>query len=68
MPRYSEHEISQRQLDSLVRYVLYVRDPDDRGGWALEHLGPVPEGIVAWLLAGAALLAVARVIGEGLKR
>jgi ubiquinol-cytochrome c reductase cytochrome c subunit len=68
MPRFSERQISQHELDSLVRYVLYARDPDDKGGWALEHLGPVPEGIVAWLLAGGVLLVVARLIGEGLKR
>ena len=68
MPRSSEREISARELDSLVRYVLYAKDPDDRGGWGLEHLGPIPEGIVAWLLAGGVLLAVARVVGEGLKR
>ncbi len=24
------------------------------GGWALGHLGPVPEGLVTWLLAAAA--------------
>ncbi len=64
MPRFSEHDISDRELDSLVRYVLYTHDPRDRGGWSLGHLGPVPEGIVAWLLAGVALVAVARVIGE----
>jgi ubiquinol-cytochrome c reductase cytochrome c subunit len=68
MPRFSERQISPRELDSLVRYVLYARDPDDRGGWGLGHLGPVPEGIVVWLFAGAALLVVARLIGEGLKR
>jgi ubiquinol-cytochrome c reductase cytochrome c subunit len=68
MPRFSERQISQHELDSLVRYVLYTREPEDRGGWALEHLGPVPEGIVAWLLAGGALLVVARLIGEGLRR
>lgn len=68
MPRFSEHDISQHELDSLARYVLYAKDPDDRGGWALEHLGPVPEGLVAWLLAGGVLLVAARLIGEGLKR
>jgi ubiquinol-cytochrome c reductase cytochrome c subunit len=67
MPRFSEHAISNRELDSLVRYVLYTRDPDDKGGWGLGHLGPVPEGIVAWLVAGAALLGIARVIGEKIR-
>jgi ubiquinol-cytochrome c reductase cytochrome c subunit len=68
MPRYSEHEISRHELDSLVRYVLYAKEPDDRGGWALEHLGPIPEGLVTWLVAAFALVVVSRVIGEGLKR
>ena len=68
MPRFDEHDLSQRELDSLVRYVLYTQHPDDRGGWALGNLGPLPEGMVAWLIAGLALLAAARLIGEGLKR
>jgi len=38
--------------------------PDDRGGWSLGHLGPIPEGMVAWLIGIAALLAVARAVGE----
>jgi quinol---cytochrome-c reductase cytochrome c subunit len=67
MPRFTEHAISNRELDSLVRYVLYTHDPDDKGGWALGHVGPVSEGIVAWLLAGVALLAVARAIGEKIR-
>jgi ubiquinol-cytochrome c reductase cytochrome c subunit len=64
MPRFDERRLSARQLDSIVRYVLYAQHPHDAGGWSLGHLGPVPEGIVAWLLAGAALLLVARLIGE----
>lgn len=68
MPRFDEHDVSQRDLDSLVRYVLYTQRPDDRGGWALGNLGPLPEGMVAWLIAGVALVAAARLIGEGLRR
>jgi ubiquinol-cytochrome c reductase cytochrome c subunit len=64
MPRFSERQIDRHELDSIVRYVLSTRDPDDRGGWWIGHIGPIPEGMVAWLLAGAALLVVARVIGE----
>jgi ubiquinol-cytochrome c reductase cytochrome c subunit len=50
-------------VDSIIRYVQLAQHPDDRGGWAIGHLGPIPEGIVAWLLAGAALVGVATVIG-----
>jgi len=67
MPRFSERQISDGELDSLVRYVLYTQDPRDSGGWSLEHLGPVSEGIVAWLVAGAGLLLVARAIGERIR-
>jgi ubiquinol-cytochrome c reductase cytochrome c subunit len=44
--------------------VLYTRAPDDAGGWGIGHIGPVPEGMVAWLMAGAALVLVCRLIGE----
>jgi ubiquinol-cytochrome c reductase cytochrome c subunit len=68
MPRFSEEQISERELNSIIRYVQLTQDPDDRGGWGLGHLGPVPEGIVAWLLAGAALVLVATVIGSRVRR
>ena len=64
MPRFAPRQLSSSELDSIIRYVQYAKDPDDRGGWALGHLGPVPEGLVAWLLAGAVLVAVAVVIGR----
>jgi len=67
MPRFSNRAISDRQLDSIVRYVDYAKHPDDRGGWALGHLGPIPEGLVTWLIAAAVLVAVCMVIGRRLR-
>jgi ubiquinol-cytochrome c reductase cytochrome c subunit len=64
MPRFPKTQISDRQLDSIVAYVEWAKHPDDRGGWGIGHLGPVPEGLVAWLLAGAALVAVCVLIGK----
>jgi len=64
MPHFGPRQIDDAELNSLVRYVELTKSPDDRGGWALGHVGPVPEGMVAWLLAGAALVLVARVIGN----
>jgi ubiquinol-cytochrome c reductase cytochrome c subunit len=66
MPRFSSKDIDQHELDSLARYILYTRHADDRGGWSLGHVGPIPEGIVAWLLGGVALLLITRLIGERL--
>jgi ubiquinol-cytochrome c reductase cytochrome c subunit len=64
MPPFSDREITDAQANSLARFVLSTRDPVDRGGWGIGHLGPVPEGMVAWLLAGAALLVVLRLLGK----
>ena len=64
MPRFDARQISDRELDSFAAYVLAQRHPDDRGGWGIGNIGPIPEGLVAWLLAGTALLIVARLIGD----
>ena len=66
MPRFSTRAISNRQLDSIVRYVEYARHPDNRGGWALGNIGPIPEGLVSWFIAGSALLATCLLIGKRL--
>ena len=64
MPRFDPRQIDQHQLDSLARYILWTRKPDNAGGWGIYNIGPIPEGIVAWFLALAALVIVARLIGE----
>jgi ubiquinol-cytochrome c reductase cytochrome c subunit len=65
MPRFSERQLSATQVNSIARYVTQIQDhPPDRGGWGIGNLGPFPEGLVAFLLAGSAILLVARVIGE----
>jgi ubiquinol-cytochrome c reductase cytochrome c subunit len=67
MPRFSERQISDAQLDSIIRYVAYAKDPEDRGGWALGHIGPVPEGLVTWFIGIAAIVATCVVIGRRLR-
>jgi ubiquinol-cytochrome c reductase cytochrome c subunit len=64
MPRFARSQFDEREVASLVRYVRSTRNPPDRGGWGIGNLGPVPEGMVAWLIAGVALVAVIRVLGE----
>jgi ubiquinol-cytochrome c reductase cytochrome c subunit len=66
MPTFTKKSISDAQLDSIIAYVQYAKHPDDRGGWALGHIGPVPEGLVTWLIAAVALVAVCIVIGKRL--
>jgi len=68
MPHFDERHLTDAQLDSLIAYVQYAQDPDDRGGWAIGHLGPVPEGLVTWAFGAVALVAVCMVIGRRLRR
>ncbi len=51
MPRFSQRQISDHELDSIIRYVRSTNAPDNRGGWSIGNLGPIPEGLIAWLAA-----------------
>jgi ubiquinol-cytochrome c reductase cytochrome c subunit len=64
MPRFTETQIGEGELDSIIRYVQYTKNPDDRGGWSLGHVGPVPEGVVTWFIAIVLLVATCGVIGR----
>lgn len=65
MPRFSEAQLPSEDVDSIARYMeTVVADPPDEGGWGIGNIGPIPEGVVAFLLAGTALVLVARIIGE----
>jgi ubiquinol-cytochrome c reductase cytochrome c subunit len=66
MPRFSEAQITPADVNSIARYVELTQEPEDAGGFGIGHIGPVPEGLVAWLAALVALLLVARLIGERL--
>lgn len=64
MPPFGEKLLPQHDVDSIARYLQYTNDPDDRGGWAIGHIGPVPEGMVAWFIGALALVLIARTLGE----
>jgi ubiquinol-cytochrome c reductase cytochrome c subunit len=66
MPRFPRTQISDDDLNSLIAYVDYAKHPKDDGGWALGHLGPWPEGLVTWLVAGASLVVLCLLIGRRL--
>jgi ubiquinol-cytochrome c reductase cytochrome c subunit len=64
MPPFTEGQISQEDMDSLVRYVVSLRDANDRGGLGLGHVGPVVEGLVGWVIGLGLLLLVVRLTGS----
>lgn len=67
MPKFSRRAISDRQLDSIVRYVEYTKRPARPGGWGLGYVGPVPEGLVTWFLAIPALIVLCLLLGRRLR-
>lgn len=64
MPRFGEKEISEYDVNSIAAYVKTLQHPEDRGGWGIGRIGPIPEGIVTWFMAILALLLIARLLGE----
>jgi ubiquinol-cytochrome c reductase cytochrome c subunit len=64
MPKFGDKDLPQDELDDIAAYVRFTADPVDRGGWAIGNIGPIPEGMVTWLLGGLVLLGVVRMLGE----
>lgn len=64
MPVFERQTVSDEEVDSLVRYVRYLQDPADPGGFSLGRVGPIPEGGVAILGGLGASLAAAWWIGR----
>jgi len=68
MPRFSAKQISDTQLNSIVKYVLSTNHPDNRGGWSIGNLGPIPEGLVAWWIGAPLLVISCWMVGRRRKR
>jgi ubiquinol-cytochrome c reductase cytochrome c subunit len=64
MPRWEDEAITGPDVDDLAAYVERTQALEDPGGWGIGHTGPVPEGLIAVLLAGGVLILVSRMIGE----
>ena len=64
MPRFSTTQISNSQLNSIVKYVLSTNHVDNAGGWGIGNIGPIPEGLVAWWIAAPLLILSCRMVGR----
>jgi ubiquinol-cytochrome c reductase cytochrome c subunit len=67
MPKFSPKDISDSELNSIIAYVQRTRHPVDQGGWGIGNIGPVPEGMVTWLIAALAFIAFCMIIGQRLR-
>jgi ubiquinol-cytochrome c reductase cytochrome c subunit len=67
MPRFSKRQITDAQLNSIVKYVLST-PPPNRGGWRIGNLGPIPEGLVTWWIAVPLLIVACMLVGKRFHR
>ena len=64
MPRFPSQALNDPQVDSVAAYVGRLQQGGNRGGWDLGRIGPVTEGLVAWVLGLGLVLLVVRRLGK----
>jgi len=64
MPRFPVSQISDSELEDIIKYVISTRHPDDRGGWGIGNIGPIPEGLVTWWIAVPLLICLCMALGK----
>lgn len=68
MPRFPTNQITDAQLNSIIKYVLYMRHPPNHGGWGIGNLGPIPEGLVTWWIAVPLVIVGCMLVGRRFRR
>lgn len=63
MPVFGDNQITPQQKREIINYIQNLKSMADPGGNGLGRLGPVPEGMVIWLVGIPALLLVIFWIG-----
>lgn len=68
MPRFTTSQITNSQLNSIIKYVLFTRHPPNHGGWGIGNIGPIPEGLVTWWIAVPVLIVGCMLVGRRFRR
>ena len=63
MPVFNDANISPEQKQNIISYLDYIENEPAPGGLSLGSIGPVSEGLVAWLVGLGALIACAVWLG-----
>jgi ubiquinol-cytochrome c reductase cytochrome c subunit len=64
MPRFSDRQITPQEKRDIIAYVESItEEANNPGGYPLGGYGPVPEGLIAWIVGIAALVGVTLWIG-----
>lgn len=60
MPVFNDTTITPEEKRDMIAYVTEVREQKDPGGFGLGRIGPVTEGLVAWVV-GISFMALAAI-------
>lgn len=65
MPRFSDRQLTLQDKRDIIAYVQsFTKAPNNPGGYSLGGFGPVPEGLVSWIIGISALVGVTLWIGS----
>ena len=56
MPVFGDNQLTSEEKRSIINYVQTVKSQADPGGAGIGRIGPVAEGLVAWVVGIAALM------------
>jgi len=63
MPVFSDQTLTPEDKKQIIAYVKSLHETPDYGGFSMGYLGPVPEGLFAWVVGMGALVGFAIWIG-----
>ena len=63
MPVFGDNQLTAEQKQAITNYVLTVNEQKDPGGSSIGRLGPVPEGLVIWVVGIGAIMLMILWIG-----
>ncbi len=64
MPVFGDNQLTPEQKRSVINYVQTLKESQDPGGLAIGRAGPVPEGLVIWMVGIAACIGAALWVGS----
>jgi ubiquinol-cytochrome c reductase cytochrome c subunit len=64
MPVFGDNQITPEQKRSIIAYVQSLKETKDPGGAGIGREGPVPEGLVAWVVGVGGLVLALLWIGS----
>ncbi len=63
MPVFSDNQLTEEQKQAITNYVQTLKAERDPGGSSIGRLGPVPEGLVIWVVGIGAIMLMILWIG-----